>query len=73
MEFIIGTLLAIIGIVITVIIFRYQERSPDVKVECYLLPDGNPSVISCTVSNTGRAEAQTCMLASTECFPSTPA
>jgi hypothetical protein len=69
MELLIGTLIGIIGILVTVIIFLYQERSSLVTIECDVLPDGNPSVIECKVYNTGRAEAEMCILGLIGCYP----
>lgn len=69
MDFVVGTLLAIIGILITIIIARYQERSPKISVECHPLPDGDPSAIDCVVSNSGGRAAQDVYVGFTKMLP----
>ncbi len=58
MEFVIGTLLALLGIGITV----YHFRKPQIKVVCSPNSTANPSVIECVVTNTGRAAAKDLLL-----------
>jgi len=57
MQFITNLAVAIITILVMILIFLIQNRSPDLHIQCNVTPDGDPSVIECSVSNTGRREA----------------
>ncbi|MBI5521079.1 MAG: hypothetical protein HY910_00525 [Desulfarculus sp.] len=57
-DFWIGLGVGILGICVTIVIFIYQEREPRISVECELDKDANPSVIHCTVHNSGRGEGK---------------
>lgn len=48
----------VISALLAILIVMYQDRSPDVTAVCGVPPDGDPSNISCTVSNSGRKEAR---------------
>lgn len=57
MDFWIGLGFGILGIIITIAIFLYQERAPKLNVICRLKEDNDPSIIECEIINSGRAEA----------------
>jgi len=69
MEFIIGSLLTIIGILVSIIIALYQERSPEVSVECHPLPTGDPCVLECVVGNSGKKLAADVYVGFTKMLP----
>src|SRR5262245_13576223 len=49
---------AILSVVITLVTVAYQDRAPDVSASCQPPADGNPAEMTCTVTNSGRAEAR---------------
>jgi len=54
----IGLALTIGGILIAVAIWRHQERSPSVDVQCFPSPEGDPTSIKCRIRNRGRGETR---------------
>jgi len=58
MQFITTLAVAVISVLVTVLIFLIQDRSPNLHIQCNVTSDGDPSVIECSVSNTGRREAR---------------
>jgi len=58
MEFIIGLGLGVLGILITIGIFFYQERSPVIDVSAHPVFDGVPNIIECKVTNSGKKQVE---------------
>lgn len=54
----IGVILGVLAILISFVIFFYQERRPDLQVTFDPPIDGDASILNCTITNTGRAEAR---------------
>lgn len=50
--------IGILGIVLGMAIFFYQERNPKLTAECHLLEEANPCELECSVRNAGRGEAR---------------
>jgi hypothetical protein len=55
---VIGTVVGLLGVVATILVAIYQERSPALQVWCRPPDDGNPCALSCYIKNSGRAEAR---------------
>jgi hypothetical protein len=54
-----GTVIGLIGgALFTIMAVLYQERSPSLEILCSPPKDGNPSVLACVMTNSGRAEAR---------------
>lgn len=58
MNYLIDILFFIAGVLITLIVTWYQDRTPELEVDFRLQTDGDPSRLNCIVRNTGRAEAR---------------
>lgn len=58
MEIILGIVSIIVGIILSIGIFLFQERKPKISVTCRLVSSGDPSAIECVISNSGRKAAQ---------------
>ena len=58
MEFIIGLGIGVLGILITIGIAFYQERSPVIDVSAHPVLDGVPNIIECKVTNSGNKQAE---------------
>ena len=58
-----------VTVIIALSVGWWQIREPFILVECDVLPDGNPSILECTVTNTGRGEAKDVLLAFTSFLP----
>lgn len=69
MQFLVGTLLGMVGILVTIIIFLIQERSPDISVECHPLPNGDRCALECIVNNSGRKAAEDVYIGFTRTLP----
>lgn len=69
MEFVVPTLLAVIGILVTIIIALYQQRSPETSVECHPLPDGDRCALECVVENSGSKAAEDVYVGFTKVLP----
>ena len=68
-QFLLGLAIGILGILVTIVVAIYQQRSPRLSVEFQIPTDGDPAAIDCLVRNEGRGEARDVILSFRNMLP----